>query len=305
MLTIFTSPKAFIGQTRIIQENAIHSWKRLVPECEVLLFGRDIGAIEAAKLYGCKHIDDVLCNEFGTPLISGMFAGAEYYAHNSVLCYVNCDIMFTKSLMNAIDIVKEKKKYLLIGQRYDVDIFENWNFNCNEWDYSLTQFAKSKGVLHSYYGIDYFIFPKSQFINIPAFTVGRGGWDNWMIYHARKKMIPIIDATGVILAVHQNHNYAHCKGGKKFAYKDGPEAKKNFSIIGNMNNQMNIEDALWILEDEYIKFSIEKIGHHFDRLPIIFPWLGFPVNAAKRLLILPKFKKILKKFFKNILDRQL
>jgi hypothetical protein len=43
MITIFATPKPFVGPIKIIQDNAIESWKRLIPECEVILLGKDSG----------------------------------------------------------------------------------------------------------------------------------------------------------------------------------------------------------------------------------------------------------------------
>ena len=30
---------------------------------------------------------------------------------------------------------------------------------------------------------------------MPDFAIGRAGWDNWMIYHARQQGWPVIDGT--------------------------------------------------------------------------------------------------------------
>ena len=43
MLTIFAIPKPFQGHVSIIQRNAIQSWTKLHPDCEVILLGDEPG----------------------------------------------------------------------------------------------------------------------------------------------------------------------------------------------------------------------------------------------------------------------
>ena len=67
MITIFSIPKAPVGHTRVIQENAVRSWKAL-ENCEVILFGDEPGLADFAAELGVKHFPDIACNELGTPL---------------------------------------------------------------------------------------------------------------------------------------------------------------------------------------------------------------------------------------------
>ena len=97
MLTIFSTPKPFRGHIGTIQRNAIQSWKRLHPDVEVILFGDDEGAAEAAREFGLRHVPDVPRNEFGTKLLRGFFEPAQRMAQYDRLCYVNCDIILTKA----------------------------------------------------------------------------------------------------------------------------------------------------------------------------------------------------------------
>jgi len=62
---------------------------------------------------------------------------------------------------------------------------------------------------------------------IPAFAVGRGNWDNWMLHDAKVRQIPVIDGTEAITAIHQNHKYSHTMGSRKVAYVTGVEAVEN------------------------------------------------------------------------------
>jgi len=66
-------------------------------------------------------------------------------------------------------------------------------------------------------GLDYFIFPCGLFRDIPPFAVGRPAWDNWLVYKARSLGLPVIDATKMVTAIHQNHAYSHHPMGKEGA----------------------------------------------------------------------------------------
>ena len=76
MLTIFSCPKPFRGHVDITQKNAIRSWLFLDPRPDVILLGNDEGVGETARELGVRHIPDVECNEFGTPLLSSIFEEA-------------------------------------------------------------------------------------------------------------------------------------------------------------------------------------------------------------------------------------
>ena len=85
MLTIFGIPKPFEGHFGVIQRNAIQSWTRLSPRCQVLLFGDESGTAEVAAEVGAQHIPKVERNEFGTPLLNSVFGQAEKAATHPTL----------------------------------------------------------------------------------------------------------------------------------------------------------------------------------------------------------------------------
>ena len=93
MITFFTTPKPFLGHIGIIQRNAIESWKRVHPEAEVILFGDEEDAADAARALQIQHIANVKRNEHGTKYLSPIFDGAQDLAHHNFLCYINCDII--------------------------------------------------------------------------------------------------------------------------------------------------------------------------------------------------------------------
>jgi hypothetical protein len=46
MITLFSTPKPFVGHVGVIQRNAILSWQRLHPDVEIILVGEDAGTAE-------------------------------------------------------------------------------------------------------------------------------------------------------------------------------------------------------------------------------------------------------------------
>jgi hypothetical protein len=174
----------------------------------------------------------------------------------------------------------------MIGQRWDIEIKELIDFNENGWEKQLKQRLTDQGRLHAPSGIDYFIFPKETEVyqNIPTFALGRTTWDNWFVYRARSTKVPVIDATGVITAIHQDHGYAHVKEGKTGAFK-GPEARRNQELIGNMDCSLGIKNADWILTPRGLKRAWTP-GHIYYRLnnaPILHPHLRF-LNVPKKTI---------------------
>src|SRR6187402_2209247 len=102
MLTLFTTAKAFKGHNALIQRNALQSWARLRPQTEVLLFGDDEGSAEIAQEFGFRHIPEVACNDFGTPLIGDIFEQAQKMASNPLVCYINADIILFDDFLPAV-----------------------------------------------------------------------------------------------------------------------------------------------------------------------------------------------------------
>ncbi|MFA4876136.1 MAG: hypothetical protein WC586_01880 [Methanoregula sp.] len=297
MLTLFTTPKPFKGHIGIIQENAIKSWTQMFPDCEIILFGKEEGTAEISSANNLVHVENVACNEYGTPYINSMFELAQEYSQNKTLCYVNSDIILFRTILPYIRAINFEK-YLMIGQRFDADIIQSINFNDVLWEKKLTDTIMPTGKLHSPAGLDYFIFPKGTFKDIPPFSVGRPGWDNWMVYYAKSHKIPVIDGTPKILAVHQNHDYSHHKGGQQGVFC-GDEAKKNIEMLGGWEYSFNAWNAEWILTDIGIKPARDRkyLVGTINAIPVLVPGLKF-LNFPKKALY--KISQILKKRGANL-----
>ena len=121
MLTLFTIPKPFRGHIAVIQRNAIRSWTLLRPACEIILFGHEEGTAEVAAEFGLRHVPEVARNEYGTPLVSDLFAQAQRLATCERLGYVNADIILLSDFLRAVQRIPFRR-FLMIGRRWDLDL---------------------------------------------------------------------------------------------------------------------------------------------------------------------------------------
>jgi hypothetical protein len=229
-LTIFTAPKPFTdAHIAVIQRNALAAWTRL-PDVEVLLIGEEAGMAETAREFGLRHLPDVARNESGTPLVSSIFAMARQASDSPLLACVNADILLMPDFVTAAqNMAAQARHFLMVGQRWDLDVKSPLDFAAG-WESGLARRVKESGKLHPPAGSDYFVFPRECFADIPDFAIGRAGWDNWMIYEARRRKWPVADATQDVTIIHQSHDYRHLPGGQPH-YKL-PESGENIRLAG-------------------------------------------------------------------------
>jgi hypothetical protein len=233
MITFFSTPKPFRGHIGIIQRNAIHSWMLVHPEAEVILFGNEEGAAEAARELGARHEPEVERNSLGTPLLSSLFDRADRLARHDRLCFLNADILLTGDFLAASTrLAQIHQRSLMVGRRCDVDITQPWDFSNPEWGERLRSMARERGRLRPAQWIDYFVFPRALLYQLlPPFVIGRTSYDNWLLWKVRSMRVPVVDATQVVLAIHQNHDYSFHPGGQSGLWQD-VEAQQNRALLG-------------------------------------------------------------------------
>jgi hypothetical protein len=245
----------------------------LKPKPEIIFLGDDEGVSEVAKELDLVHIAAIEKNNNGTPLVSSVFGIGQNRAKHSVVCYINSDIILLSNFMSAVATVNSRlPKFLMIGQRWDVDIRQGLDFASSSWETDLDLFRAQTGSLHSESAMDYFVFPRGMYTDIPPFAIGRLAWDNWLVWSVRSKFIPVVDATAAITIIHQNHDYAagviqklsnhksalgnHADSADSFRWfagawvKLGPEAQRNAELVPADVCQFGI----WA--------SIRRLDHH-------------------------------------------
>lgn len=285
MLTLFAAPKPFlVDHTRTIQRNAIASWIRLNPQPEIILMGNDEGVAEVAAEFGVRHIPDVEVNGYGTPLISSMFEIAQRESSGSHVAYVNSDIILLNDFLTTLQEVPFER-FLLVGQRWNLDITEAIAFDSPDWEAQLRARVKESGKLEGPQAIDYFVFPRGLYRDMPAFAVGRPAWDNWMLYKAFSLNVPVLNATDLITAVHQNHDYNHHPQGK-FGVWGGPESEINLKLAGGWEyGCFNLNLATWqfthqgLQRPEWVKQNFDQ---YVEQLSLAQPQIKNQVAAFKR-----------------------
>lgn len=243
MLTIFATPKPFKGHDGIIQRNAIGSWLRLHPQCEVMLFGDEPGAAEAAKELGIHHIPDVQRSEFGTKRLDNIFSRAQEIARHDLLCYVNCDIVLFRPFCELVgQVARWSPTFLMVGRRRDTPIRQLLDFSAPGWESRLRECAMRSGKQQLAYAVDYFAFSRGLYSDIPPFVVGRVYWDHWLVWKAHSMAVPVVDASAEVLAVHQSHDFAYHPGGLDGVRSDA-ESRRNRSLAGGQLHLYTIDHA--------------------------------------------------------------
>ncbi len=298
LITLFSAPKPFTDpHIAIIQRNAIKSWT-LLPDVDVILLGKEEGLADAARELGVKHIPTVERNTNGTPLISSMFKLVRENSTGDLLCIINADMILMPDFVEAAKKVKGlRSEFVLLSQRWDYDITSPLDF-ADEWQFRLREDVRKQDQLHRPAGSDFFLFPKTCYTDVPNFTIGRAGWDNWMIYKARKENWAVIDCTPSVMIVHQNHDYSHLPGAKP--HYDHPDTNENIRLAGGQANiRYTILDATHQLVDGKLirpRLTSLSLTRKFEMfLRAIFFFL--PENLAENLVRPKRWQKRIKKFF--------
>ena len=283
-LTIFATPKAFRGHIAVIQHNAIASWTRMNPRPEVILFGTDEGTAQAAAELGVRHIPTVQRNQWGTPLVSDLFAQAQAVGQSPCLSYVNADIILFDDFIAAVSrVAASSKRFLMVGRRTDLDVTEPLDFQPANWAAQLKESARTTGRLQIARNIDYFAFSNGLYPVMPPLAIGRFWWDNWLLWKARALGAPVVDATAVVTAIHQNHDYSHTTYGPgKDAMMASDEAILNCRLTCEQNPADFDEGLSWryiyTIDDATHKLTPQAITGNPGHL-----WKSFKRHSSRPL----------------------
>ena len=242
MLTLFSVPKPFHGHVGEIQRNAIASWKALGPDVQVVLVGDEAGVEAAAREAGVGHVGALELSSSGTPRLDSAFALVDDVAEHSLWCFVNGDIVLLDDFLPAVRRVQRHfEAFLVIGESRDLSLVPEARLADEVFRRDLRRRARAEGRLRGYAALDYFVFPRGHFGELPPFLIGRACFDNWLVWKARQ-VGPVVDVTGAVVSVHQSHDYGHIVGGLGEAYY-GEEAKRNEELAGGRSHIYTLHDA--------------------------------------------------------------
>ena len=272
LITIFITPKGFDrDHIALIQRNAIRSWKALGEDVDILLIGDDPGVEENAKALGVRHIREVKRNASGTPMLDDIFRLARENSDSPLLAYVNADIILKRDFVETSRKVLERgKKFLLVGQRWDLDVQVDLEFP-QGWETEFDKDLAARGRRHPAGGSDYFVYPRDIFTSIPPFAIGRSGWDNWMFYEARLKGWKLINCSKVINIIHQDHDYAHLPNG--LPHYRQPESAENVKAAGGKRTIFTLLDCDYELDKSgalrRVPMNKKKLLREMEIFPLV------------------------------------
>lgn len=154
--------------------------------------------------------------EFEGPLVPfrEMVVAVEHDSDAEWMMYANADVLFDRSQVEGLGhrLIEQHPAeldgdFLLTGQR--IDILEDGSKR-----------------LHRPSGMDYFVFHRGMFKDLPKVTMGRGYCDSALVVYCLRRGMPVIDASFALRVEHQFHDYGHIVGGQNVAYQ-GVEALEN------------------------------------------------------------------------------
>ena len=283
-LTLLACPKPFTGHVGTIQRNAILSWTRLTPRPRIVLVGDEPGVAEICRELDLAHVAHIERNDRGTPVLASVLS-ADRGIRATLCCFINADIILMDDFMAAVHAAAAKERFLLVGQRCDLEVTEPLQFADPRWPERLRAEARTRGRLRGEDAIDYFVFSPGLFDPVPPLLVGRAGVDNWLVFRARSRWAPVIDATKTVLAIHQTHDYAHHPEGRHGVYQ-GDEAQTNVAIAGGYDRLFWISDRTHVMTERgpAVDLTRVQLRRHWDRLPVLVPPPLRPaVVAAQRV----------------------
>lgn len=290
MLTFFSTPKPFHGHNGVIQCNALRSWLRIHPDVEILLFGDDAGAAEVCRELDIRHVPFVRRNSHGTKYLASIYDQAQELARHDLLCHVNCDILLLDDFSRALkQVASHQGQFLLAGRRWDVDVRDPLAFDTPDWRAQVRDLALRTNRQRPSNWIDYFAFRKGLFHQqIPEFVIGRPGWDNWLLWFARSSGAMVVDASSVVCAIHQNHDYGYHPDGEKGVW-EGEEAQQNYNLLEGRRKFRTLQNATHILRTgglhrNYQHWLVQAKRNSYDQLsPVWFRLLDLTRPLRHRL----------------------
>jgi len=233
MLTIFSIPKPFVDTDDVHQRNAINSWRRLFGGKNVVLVGDP--AIESiAGEMGVRSITGVRTNAFGTPLVSSALELVRQTTKTPYLVYSNCDIILFDEFKWGVELLMTQLgRFFATTRRINLRLDRVIDFDRDEDVLELKEAAFQHGEIESLVCKEVMIFSRTLFETVPDFAVGRGNWDNWMVFQAKQLGVPTVRMTADIPTIHQAHKYSEQVGNSRLnCYVTSAEARQNQRLAG-------------------------------------------------------------------------
>jgi hypothetical protein len=120
----------------------------------------------------------------------------------------------------------------------------------------------------------------------PPFAIGRTAWDNWLVYRARARRVPVVDATDALTVVHQAHDYSHVPAKAGDVLK-GPEAKRNLNLAGGWKNIFTLDDATHMLRvgGPSLAIGLKHLKRRLITVPTLYSFSELSAVLAKPITV--------------------
>ncbi|KAL3855430.1 hypothetical protein ACJMK2_014641 [Sinanodonta woodiana] len=215
----------------LVYNNTLYNWQTFKPHVQLILFTNNTSVSEKVNCSHWNIFPVLFYSDSGIPTIKAMFKQAKELYNTTWYGYFNGDILLTEDILKTLEYVSSvldqfsNASILIIGRR--INVLNVTSEEVREIN-GIKESARSRGSLHYIYAEDYFItnthFPWDK---IPEFVIGRAGYDNWIVGHARCDLGAIvIDATETLTAVHQDTTKDETEDGFTSA-----DARYNFELL--------------------------------------------------------------------------
>jgi len=247
MLTIITTPKPLnVAVNRLAFLNAIRSWVRLVPRPEILVFGGDRALVENE---GGKWIGDCKSTPQGRPYFDDFISRAESLATNDILMYCTDHLILTSDLPPVVKRVSDSfpSNFAIVGRRWQLNVQEAIDFSNPNWEGILRDQVFEVDSLGSNAAKDYVIFRRPLGLSVPNFIMGYPCYDTWLVWAALQAHYPVVDASDVIMVVHQSHKFVEGDVWKRDKTPGGQHNRRIGRFQLHLDGKGGISHAPYIL----------------------------------------------------------
>src|SRR5258708_24085946 len=155
----------------------------------------------------------------------------------------------------------------MVAERWEPDVKERIDFSREDWDSNLRQLALTTGQLQVPDFIDFFVFPKGLYDNVPPLVIGRSYWDHWLVWKALARGAAVLDASLAAVPVHQNHGYGYHPLGKQ-GTNDDALAKRNIGLAGNGKHLRSMLDSTHRVTRSG-KIRRTRLRRIFENVPVL------------------------------------
>ena len=240
-LTIFACPRPFsaaalASPSADAQLRAISSWLALKNAPSVVLFGKDSSLRAAAAQFPRVSVETAFDDNFlGVPLFHSLLRRS-MYADTVLSAFVNSDVMLFDDIVDAaVRLSAQFGAFVATSARYDLETSLHMElvrdvtsgaiqFSARNGSLlspaEYRELAVANGRLHSYGGTDVWLWNNKRSADgepvplhdgpTPAFTYGRGVYDNWLNHEIEvSRARVLVDTTLAATALHQEHSHDH------------------------------------------------------------------------------------------------